>query len=431
MTRLVFQRNRTPRRVLRLVALLGLALASGAGGLPASATHATAAPTIDAYGLAPNNGRITGGTSFRITGTGFHAAGGVTVVFDKLGYTANATKVTVVDDNLITAQSPASPLNSTGETTVKVVTVNGTAENHIFNGGTGWFFWDPASNTTGSAEPKLTTTSSTTGLANGSSLNVTASGYPAGATIHIAQASPLATFLEPRRWGQAPNPEIKILASPTADANGAWSGTVNVIQGSLGATDPAAQCPTTQAQADAGGGRCWLVAVSYGRYIARLPIAFATGEPTGAAATVNRSAGTSFSVGQSIAVTGDNWRASPVIGSSTNLTNLVGTQLTIQICGINGVYGSCSATSGTGSVAVTRYFSSYGGTLNPGTTNGALTGATLSGSITVGADLSGACNGTTADPGPSCFVKVVQTKDATHPGADFNQSERSTRFSVS
>ncbi len=410
-----------------------LALIAGSAGLasiPASATHSTAAPTIDAYGIAPNMGPKEGGTPFRIHGTGFHALGGVTVVFDKLGFTANATKVRVVDDNLITGLSPASPSwepagTHPGETTIKVVTVNGTAENHIFNGGTGWFYWDTTSTQTGSAEPKLTLTSPATELANGSAVNVSVSGYPADSTIQIAQASPLATFLEPRRWSGA-NPDIKILAQPTTDANGAWSGTVNVIQGNLGATDPAAQCPTTEAQANVGARRCWLTAVHYGRYIARQQISFSTNEPTGAAATlVHSPTDSSFSVGQSISLSGVNWRGSPVLGSSNDLTDLVGTQLTVQICGINGSAGSCSATSGSGSVAVTRYVSTYGGTLNPGSTAG-LSGATLSGSITVGADLSGACGSTAA---PTCFVKVVQSPDTTFPGTQ-QVSAQSTNFSV-
>ncbi len=389
-----------------LLAALIVALA-GLTSIPASANHSTAAPSIDGQGIGPNMGPKTGGTWFRIHGSGFHpATGGVRVVFDKIGYTADATKVRVIDDNLLTAEAPPAPLDSTGATDIKVITNYGTATKI-----SGWTYYDPTGAGT-PREPRLSLSDSS-GLSDTAQITATVENYPASTQIQIGQASPLATVLEPRRWSGA-NPEAKILSQPTTDSNGYWSGPITVTK-SLGASDPAAVCPSTNTQASYGLQRCWIFATHLGNYLTRQAISFATGEPNPSAATltwVNSNGSTNVLVGNTLNVSGNNWRGSPVFGSFTQslLSSNVGTQLTIEICGISNTPSLCSTTKGTGSVSPTRYYSStYGGGSNPNPPPAGLSGATLSGSIVVGSDTAN-CT--------SCFVKVTQARDSTYPGTE-------------
>ncbi len=369
------ERGRLIKLFATLLALVALATGS------ARATHSTAAPIIDQHGLVPNVlSTSSPGTSVRVHGTGFHAR--------NLKVTIRGVAVSnlmVVDDNLMTFTAP---VLSQGNADITVSTKNGS-----YTKPSNEAFWYGTTSVTASPDQNLV---------NGTMLNVTVSGMLANWDFFLVEGSPLASVLEPRRWSGY-NPEVKSLGTFRADGSGSWSGTVNAIS-PLAASDPSATCPTTTAQADVGLRKCSIAATILGARVTTKAVGF-TGDGSPGAASLNSPS--TASVGRSYSIGGSRWNASPLFGSATNLSNRVGTQLTIKICrDSNG--GDCSANSvGTGAVSLTRYISTYGGTLNPGTTAG-LSGAVLSGSITPGEDVRG-CS--------SCYLRVEQTADPASPGS--------------
>lgn len=105
--------NRSLRRAVLTVAIGALTLTvgcgGGTGGLNTGGNQPLAAPTLGL--LSPDSGTPQGGTAFSLTGTGFkdQVTGATTVTFDGIP----ATNVVVVNDNLLTAVTPAGIPNNT------------------------------------------------------------------------------------------------------------------------------------------------------------------------------------------------------------------------------------------------------------------------------------------------------------------------------
>lgn len=367
--------------------LVGVSMVATAG--PAAATPA---PTVD--GPAPQSGPTAGGNPVRIYGKDFTGATAV-----KFG-TTSATFV-VIDDTLITAVVPSGGTNNTA-VDVSVTTPNGTGTE------TGGFYYTNAS----------LTLSAYSGFHPGDNVTVTLSGYGATTSVIVPEFNPLQLYLQGGpAFPAGPPPYAQVLGSQqTTSGSGGLTYTQplpNPFTGTSGSSyDANIACPVNQTTADYLGnsasvglnkpalaGKCYVGVGQFGAGTLERQISYTT-DPTPASPTLTTDKSTA-SVGDTVTIPGGtasvNWNANPFFGSSTAHTNPGETAVTVQICGIGGNSATCSTTSGTGAVAMTRYITTS--TTTPIT--GVLSGATASGTIVVGSDARG-CT--------TCFVKVTQSR---------------------
>jgi hypothetical protein len=344
--------------------------------------------------LAPHSGPTAGGTPVRIYGTGFTGATSIggSVKFG----TNNATKVTVVDDTLITAIVPAASGGSAANNTfVDVsVTVPGTS------GGTGTyddgFYYTDAT----------FTVSPSTGLTAGSAITTTLGGYVASTDVVVPEFNPLLVYVEnfpDFPFGPPPYADILLFAKKT-DTNGDATVSTNLANPFEGNTtyDANAVCPVNQTTANflgnspsigldkpAYSGKCMVANGQYGSGTLERAIGM-TGDPAPAGATLV--APTSATKGSSISISGVNWNANPFFGSSNITTNYAGqTTVTAKICWNN----RTACTEGFAGVNMTRY------KYNNSTGVFAFSGANLHGGIAVGSTVPSPC---------TCEVVVTQNR---------------------
>ncbi|MCA1841642.1 MAG: IPT/TIG domain-containing protein [Actinobacteria bacterium] len=386
-----------------------LALLGAGTALTAGPAFATVAPSVD--GPTPMSGPTTGGTPVRIYGSAFTGATSV-----KFG-TLSATSFTVVDDKLITAILPSGGTNNSTVDLI-VTTPAGTCTTTGTSPTCGLFYY---TNATYSVSPN-------TGLTPGASITATLAGYIPSASVVVPEFNPLMVYLEGGPAYSIPPPYAQVLGSGTTSASGGLTFThalPNPFKGTSGSSyDPNIVCPVNQTTANYLGnspaaslnkpsfsGRCHMGVNKFGAASLEVPITYTT-EPTPAAPTLTISP-TTGTHGTVVSITaGANWNANPLWGSSTTHTNPGETSVEVAICGLGGVSTSCSTTPGTGAVAMTRYKTSS--TTTP--IVGVFSGATLTGNITIGNDVS-PC---------SCFVRVRQYRT----GSTTNYLEKTTPLTV-
>jgi hypothetical protein len=383
------------RIVPRLAAGLAASLAA-AFGLATTATPAWAAtdgkPVVTS--VAPQSGPTSGGTPVRIYGSGFL---GVTSV--KFG-AKPATKFAVIDGRLLTAVAPAAAANNTSVDVV-VTDSQGTGTGTNNGNNTGFYY----------TNAKLTVTPAT-GLHPGQAVTVSTSGYKANVGVVIPELNPLLLYLEGGPdFPPGPPPYTDPLSFPSTNGSGAVSATFNLSNpfNSDGVSyDRNAVCPPNQVTAnflgnspssptrDAYSAKCLMALTQFAIGTIDKPISFST-DPVPAPPVLKLSK-TSANQGDTVSIAAGsvNWNANPFFGSATVPSKPGQTKVTIQICGIGGSATHCSTTAGTGAVALTRYKSTSTGT----PITGVFSGATLSGTIKVGADIPNNCT--------TCFVKVQQ-----------------------
>ena len=153
-------------------------------------------------------------------------------------------------------------------------------------------------------------TDSVTNVVGGASIAISCTGLAAGEAISINEESPLASIVQPvtsAAYERATGAEVDL----TADSNGATS-TSYVVPLTFVATDPAAACPPTQAQVDAGLISCSLVvrdATSNALASAHLLYADQPVPQTTPVVTVTN--GSSFVAGDIVTIDGSGFWGSP------------------------------------------------------------------------------------------------------------------------
>ncbi|MDQ3679929.1 MAG: IPT/TIG domain-containing protein, partial [Actinomycetota bacterium] len=337
---------------------------------PTTTTTVPGKTKITPGGLVPDFGPPAGGTPVRIYGSGFEGNGPVTVTFASSGEPPKpASKVTVVDDTLITAETP--PGAGWGKVTV-TTEEGGTAElgGEVVEG----FFY---------GDPKVTVTPGA-GLNPGQEVGVSWSGIPFVAITIIEQASPLAFVAEPR-----PNPgaleQVQLLnclqqePGPQRNACLLFSAETKAraeLANPFRPVDTTASCPPTQEQANAGLVNC---SVLVRRSAPQFPDPSSpqSSPPPPPKRTPNVPAPITFA-GQTepeeptlelmydpdgnLFFGGRNWSASPEFGSSTSLDGRAGASLLkIEICASEDD-ASCTPIEGIGEIGevpLTRYKYDY------------------------------------------------------------------------
>ncbi len=322
-------------------------------------------------------GPSAGGTPLRIYGRGFEGATSVT--FGGV----SSPNFSVIDGTLITAVAPAGSANRL----VDVVVSDAQGTTHP---AAGFYYTD--------ATIRLTPS---TGLTAGDTITVEVSGYEPNVSVALAEANPLVGVAQPRP-DVLPPPYVDPLLGPDGsgprfrvDSDGALSQQV-VLTSPFNQDgqqfDSQAVCPPTQHTADFGLATCGQAMSQFGVGTISAPLRFAS-DPTPAPPTLVVSsdlpAGATLKAGDTVKVSGTRWNAAPQFGSSTSPQKPGESQLTIAICGLGANPNACSPTTGTGSVAMTRYVDKV------------LSGATLEGSIVLGEDVQG-CNG--------CVIRVRQQR---------------------
>ncbi|MBA2724614.1 MAG: hypothetical protein H0U53_01375, partial [Actinobacteria bacterium] len=246
----------------------------------------------------------------------------------------------------------------------------------------------------------------------GDPITTTLDGYKATTDVVIPQFNPLLNYVEnfpAFPFGPPPYAEILQFAA-TTDANGDKTTNVNMANPFDGTNnsspvyDSNIACPVNATTANylgnsdsisldkpAYSGHCMVANGQYGTGTLERAIDM-TSDPTPAAPTVSLD-DTTVSRTQVINITGgSNWNANPFFGSSKLFTNPGQTEVNVKIC--NSATGICSATVGNATVAMTRYI--HNGT------SFVFSGATLSGTITVGTDVPSPCT--------TCYVRVKQLR---------------------
>ncbi len=357
---------------------VGLSLVMVGLLLPAQA--ASAAPLVEI--VAPHSGPTAGGNPVRIYGDGFT---GTTAV--KFGNT-DSTKFAVINDDLITAVVPG---GGTDNTSVDV-TVTGNGSSVLDDA----YYYTNAT----------VTVSPSTGLDPGDQVSVTISGYPPSTAFLVVELNPLQIYYEDPNFpdGQEP-PYVDTLASSSTSSSG--SKTLNVtltnpFNPDGQSFDTRADCPVDQTTANFLGnsapasanrpvysGKCLIVVTQFGAGSVDTPISFSA-DPVPAPPVVTTNKASAIQ-GEKVTLSGVNWNANPFFGSSKAAKKPGETKVTVEICGIGGSATTCAAKKGSGTVAMTRYV------------NETLSGATLSGSITVDPNMANC---------PTCFIRVRQNRPA-------------------
>jgi hypothetical protein len=299
-------------------------------------------------GISPSQGTANGGTTVKITGTGF--ANTVQVRFG----TENALSFTLVNSTTINAVSPFSPAGTVDITTVK----SGGAISAITPADQ-YTFVTPACTFNGQPPSTLfnTTAGSTT-------IAVSCVGLPANTNMYMATASPLVGILTPYNLA---NQEALLMnggglpPSVTSDANGTMS-TTQTVPSVVTGTDHDAVCPPSQAQVNEGLLDCaFAVAdingVNYGNALLAYP-----STPNPQTPVLNLTPGTG-TAGDSISVSGHGWWGTAISGGFVGSDDI-------------SVDGQPSA-SGELTVAAPTY------TENAGHNGGTFTGSVISGSFTI------------------------------------------------
>ncbi len=415
----------SPRRGrMRLASVLGMvtalmALSTSASWSDHAATQGHPSPFIDPFGIAPGSGQ--GGTPIRIYGIGLANTTSVRFGGDCANLGVAAPDFEVIDDRLLTATAP----QGSGDVPVTVITQQGchsTATALAQGQRQGLFHY---------GEPTITVTPAN-GLTDHQCVSVSVAGMRPSTGLVVAQASPNATFIEPKDWGVGPNPAVSLLAFPTTDSGGSWQSDSNcdasqppddvkVLKGSSFslANDTGAKCPPTQEQADVGLLRCSIAATHYGERPVGTPITFDSDNPVRPTPmlTLSTLAADAFQPGATVDVAGTKWTGSPVFGSSTDSTLDYSarpgeTPVTIDVCRAEGDSATCTPAAGNARVSLTRYrvtYSLYYYVWR--VTTASYEGATLEGSFTVPQEAAG-CSPDT------CFVRVRQYVFNPVPGLD-------------
>lgn len=394
-------RNRRVVGGLTVALMAGLMSAVTAG--PASAfVTADGPPVVD--GVAPLSGPSAGGTPVRINGSGF--TGTTSVTFGGVA----ATSFAVIDSKLITAVTPG----GTNNTYVAAAVTDADGSNSLDQA----FLYTNAT----------LVVSPNSSLAPGQAIQVTMNGYiPSAMSMVLPEFNPLQIYLEGGPDFPIPPPYSQVLTFPTnVTAAGNWSSPSvnsnnpkplrlpNPFSGSNGTSyDPNIACPVNQTTANYLGnsaspawparpsysGKCHIAIGQMGLGMMEVPLTY-TSDPAPAAPVLNLSTA-SASRGQTVTVAAGsvNWNYNPFFGSATTPSRPGETALEINICWAGGATCSTSSSS-SGAVDMTRYKTAS--TTQPIT--GVFSGATLSGSITVGTDVPSPCT--------TCFVRVRQTSRA-------------------
>lgn len=374
------------RHSWRLVVAVATALTAGLLITANPALALDGPPVVES--INPQWAPTAGGVPVRIYGTGLT---GVTSV--KFG-AVNATKFKVIDSFLITAVVPAAATGTAANNTFVDVTV---ADSEGTNTMVGALYYSNAT----------LTVSPNTGLVAGNAITVALSGYQPNASMVLPQVNPLLLYVERSPdFPPGPPPYAQVLETPATDASGAYSVNTNLANPFVGfngaAYDSNIACPVNQTTANFLGNsnptsftkpvysaRCLIATGQFGSGTLDTPISFTT-DPAPAAPVLNLNL-TSAAQGQkvTIAAGSNNWNANPFYGSSKSGSLPGQTKTEVRICGIGGNPASCSSTVGSGTVSMTRYI------------NRVFSGATLTGSITVGSDVPDGC---------ACFVRVRQNR---------------------
>lgn len=386
-------------QVRRISALLAVTLSAAVLSITAAPAQALdGPPVIDAVNpqWVP-----TAGAPVRIYGSGL--ADVTSVKFGAL----NATAFRVVDSFLVTASAPLGTNNTLVDVTVADAEGTTTFTSAVLY-----------------TDATLTVTPNS-GLTPGSPITVSLSGYQPNVGMVLPEVNPLIVYVEQYPdFPAGPPPYAQVLSNstpsggfPSTGASGAYTESAtlpNPFVGTNGsAYDPNITCPVTQQTANFLGTsppasfgrpsysrRCLIATGQFGIGTVDTAIAYTT-DPTPAGPVLNLDK-TSAAQGEvvSIASGSKNWNANPFFGSSKNTTGRPGeTKTDVRICGIAGSPTLCSATVGKGTVKMTHYV------------NRVLSGATLSGSITVGADIPDGC---------ACFVRVRQSR----PGGGYLEATK-------
>ncbi len=404
-------RSRRGRICVAVAGALTAALLSAPTNPAAAAVDGP--PVIDAVNQ--QAGPTAGGTPVRIYGAGLDGATSV-----KFG-AVEATMFSIIDSYLITAVTPAAAGGTAANNTFVDVTVTDSEGTNTFVEA---FFYTNAT---------LTVTPNAS-LSGGSAITVALSGYKPSTGMVLPEVNPLLLYVERFPEFQAgPPPYAQVLTMPSTDASGNYTSptgrtSLKLASPFVGSNntnpvyDPNIACPVNQTTVNylgtsapatnkpAFSGKCLIAMGQTGRGTLETPFSF-TADPLPAAPVLNLDK-TSANQGEvvSIAAGSTNWNANPFFGSSRYPASKPGhTATEVAICNIGGNPATCSAGVGTGSVALTRYVD---GDQNASGVQGVFSGATLSGSITVGPDVPDGC---------SCFVRVRQYQ----PGGGYIEAMRS------
>src|SRR5947209_3610977 len=365
------------------------------------ATLLSAGPAVAADGppvmasTLPQISRTTGGAPIRIYGSGF--GGTTSVTFGGVP----SPNFKVIDSTLITAVAPAvsSSLNNTS-VAIEITDdqgKGGSCQNSDvpkpsgctnFDASIGLFYTNATM-----------TVSQTTGLHPGDPITVSVSGYKPNVTGVLPEANTLVGFIEnPGTWPAGPPPYAAVLQFPNTDASGSVGPVTVNLPNPYNASpgyDPNNHCPVTQDMADHGLTRCMIVYNQFGVGSVERFVSYTT-DPVPAPPTLVVPSSTT--VGTIVNLSGIHWTANPFFGSSTSHTGPGETQLIVDICNVS--LTVCNApTAANASVSLTRYFDADPQPVVGDPVQPLFTGATLSGSLTVGHP--GSC-------APSCVVRVRQ-----------------------
>jgi hypothetical protein len=365
----IFPTTSTPAPFANTVQVTTAGGTAGDGSPSDTFTYTGVVPTITSMSLHSNT--TAGDSLVTITGTGFTSD--ATVSF---GSNTGTFDLTVNSLTSITVNSAA---GTPGLVNVTVKTSGGTSP------------ITPADEFTYLNQKATLVITPSTGNAPGGSVTVTGSGFPTGnwndntSGVLLIEASPLADFLS--GFSALEELDLGNLVEPTVDNSGDFTISFQLAN-PFSASDSNASCPPAQDQANVGLVGCAIVGLSLNQKsilasLADSPVIFAGTQPDpptlSAPSTVVR-------VGHSLSFSGTGWWGSFPGGNAA-----------AEICGIGGTPASCDTLTGSGVVAPVGY-SGVGGTLS---------GATVSGSITVAANLAGCM---------TCFLKVTQPNLTPVPG---------------
>lgn len=365
-------------------ALIGVAMLLIAVVVPAGTATAQAVsdgpPTID--NVVPQVAPIGGGTPVRIYGSGFLGTTSVLVG------SRPSPRFAVIDSHLITAIVPSATGGVAANNTFADVTVVDDEGSGLLPGA---IFYTQA----------VLTVRPSRGLTPGAPITASVFGYAPGVLGLLVEFNPLLAYAEQTPAPPGPPPYVDLLGSGFTDARGNATVSANLPDpfNPVGQEfDPNATCPPNQTTANYLGSsihttfrptysaKCLLTFSQFGSGNIETQISYAD-DPVPAPPTLVLTP-SSAPVGGTVGLSGMFWNANPFFGSSTAANKPGETRVTVEICGLRGIAAFCSRAVGSAAVALTRYIGQT------------FSGATLSGSITVGPDVPRGCT--------TCFVRVRQ-----------------------